>query len=307
MSYHIIHIDTPSVRLTCSNGQLTCRTDKGERSLPMEDIASVVVSSFAATISSEVLLQAAEHGVAFIYCRNFKPVSLVLPANRSTDTLLTRAVVALPEKQKKRPWQKTVDAKCANQYALAAHLYPCSKKLDTLRESISGHYPGKESSVARCYWSIFGEMAGNGDFVRTRTGGGANCLLNFGYAILLSLTLRNLFAVGLDPTFGIFHAVRERATPLAYDLMEPFRPCVDVRVFEWIRQHPHPKDWKVTPEFKKWIVPLTEQKITYQAKRLTMRSCLERVVRSFRSAVLEEKTATYQPWTLKNSRWDGCS
>ena len=32
--------------------------------------------------------------------------------------------------------------------------------------------------------------------------------------------------VGLDPTFGIFHVTREQATPLAYDLMEPFRPCV---------------------------------------------------------------------------------
>ena len=39
MSYHIIQIDSPSVRLTCRNGQLICKTDKGENSLPMEDIA----------------------------------------------------------------------------------------------------------------------------------------------------------------------------------------------------------------------------------------------------------------------------
>ena len=116
MSYHIIHIDSPSVRLTCRNRQLICRTDDSEKSLPMEDIASVVVSSFTATISSEVLLQAAECGIAFIYCRNFKPVSLVLPANRSTDTKLSRAVLDLSEKTRKQLWGRTVDAKCANQY-----------------------------------------------------------------------------------------------------------------------------------------------------------------------------------------------
>ncbi len=306
MSYHIIHIDSPSVRLTCRNGQLTCRTDESEKTLPMEDIASVVISSFTATISSEVLLQAAEHGIAFIYCRNFKPVSLVLPANRSTDTLLTRAVLDLSEKTKRRLWQKTVDAKCANQYALAEYFQPGNEKLGAFFGCAMGQHPQKEATSARYYWSLFGQTMGRGDFVRSRDGGGINSLLNFGYAILLSLTLRNLFAVGLDPTFGIFHVVRERATPLAYDLMEPFRPCVDARIFGWIEQHPVSSDWKVTPEFKKWIVPLTEQKIVYQARKLTMRACLERTVRSFRSAVMENKATTYQPWTLKNSKWAGC-
>lgn len=306
MSYHIIHIDSPSVRLTCRNGQLICRTDESEKTLPMEDIASVVVSSFTATISSEVLLQAAEHGVAFIYCRNFKPVSLVLPASRSTDTLLTRAVLDLSDKTKKRLWQKTVDAKCANQYALAEYFQPGNEKLGAFLGCAMGQHPQKEATSARYYWKLFGQATGRGDFVRARDGGGLNSLLNFGYAILLSLTLRDLFAVGLDPTFGIFHVTRERATPLAYDLMEPFRPCVDARIFGWVEQHPDSNDWKVTPEFKKWIVPLTEQKIVYAGRHLTMRACLEHTIRSFRSAVMENKATTYKPWTLKNLKWAGC-
>lgn len=306
MSYHIIHIDSPSVRLTCKNGQLVCRTDERENSLPMEDIAAVVVSSFTATISSEVLLQASECGVAFIYCRNFKPVSLVLPANRSTDTLLTRAVLDMTDKSRRQLWQKTVDAKCANQYALAEYFQAGNEKLGAFYSCAMGQHPKKEATSARYYWRLFGQASGRGDFVRARDGGGLNSLLNFGYAILLSLTLRNLFAVGLDPTFGIFHATRERATPLAYDLMEPFRPCVDSRIFGWIEAHSDSLDWSVTPEFKKWIVPLTEQKILYQGRKVTMRACLERSIRSFRAAVMDNKPATYQPWTLKNSKWAGC-
>jgi CRISPR/Cas system-associated endonuclease Cas1 len=49
-----------------------------------------------------------------------------------------------------------------------------------------------------------------------------NALLNYGYAVLLSTVLQKRFAVGLDPTWGLSHAPRERATPPAYDLMVPF-------------------------------------------------------------------------------------
>ena len=94
------------------------------------------------------------------------------------------------------------------------------------------HYPGHPSlrfEPKGCYWSVRADRG-------WRAGGGLNHLLNYGYAVLLSTVLQKLFCVGLDPTFGISHVTRERSTPLAYDLMEPFRPCVDWRVATWVRQ-----------------------------------------------------------------------
>src|SRR5690606_4527100 len=87
----------------------------------------------------------------------------------------------------------------------------------------------KESASARYYWSIYAERLANLSFKRNPEGGGLNDLLNYGYAVLLSTVLQKLFAMGLDPTLGISHLPRERSTPLAYDLMEPFRPCADGR------------------------------------------------------------------------------
>ena len=95
MSYHIVSIDSPQCSLSCRDGQLTCKTAEGERKLPLEDVASIIVTSFSASIHSELFLQAAKHGVALIICEAFKPVSLVLPANRSTDTILSRALLNL--------------------------------------------------------------------------------------------------------------------------------------------------------------------------------------------------------------------
>jgi hypothetical protein len=92
MSYHIVSIDSPKCSLTCRDGQLICRTEEGEKKLPLEDVASIIITSFSASIHSQLFLGAAKQGVALIICETFRPVSLVLPANRSTDTLLTRAL-----------------------------------------------------------------------------------------------------------------------------------------------------------------------------------------------------------------------
>src|SRR5436190_21115633 len=136
MSYHIVSIDSPQCSLSCKDGQLVCKTAEGERKLPLEDVASIIITSFSASIHSHLFLEAAKHGVALIICEAFKPVSLVLPANRSTDTLLSRALVKLPEKSRHQLWQKTIDAKCENQCSLAAHITPADPRLPAWLQTV---------------------------------------------------------------------------------------------------------------------------------------------------------------------------
>ena len=93
MSYHVVNIDAPKVSITCRHGQLCCTDSSGNvRSLPMEDVASVVITSFSPVLHGEFLSRAAEFGIAVILCKNFQPVSILMPANRSSDTLLTKAL-----------------------------------------------------------------------------------------------------------------------------------------------------------------------------------------------------------------------
>ncbi len=359
MSYHIVSIDAANCSLSCRDGQLTCKSAEGEKKLPLEDVASIIITSWSAQIHSELFLQAAKHGVALIICESFKPVSLVLPANRSTDTLLSRALLTLPPRTVAQLWQKTVDAKCANQLALAEQLAPGDTRLAALRTTALGKKPHKEAICAKAFWQIFGTaaerkaqpsptpltpalsphpMKGEGDqtagedgssnrdrllprplggegrgegasaredapFTRTREGGGLNDLLNYGYAVLLSTVLQKLFGVGLDPTWGISHAPRERATPLAYDLMEPFRPCVDWRVYQWVTQHPDPKDWTVTKEYRKWVTGFPLERVEYLEFTLEIQGVIEGVVRGFRRAVLENKIGFYRPWMPDGGKW----
>ena len=307
MSYHIVSIDAPSCSLSCKNGQLTCKTDAGTRSLPIEDVAAIVITSFSASIHSKLLLEAAKHGVGLVICENFKPASLVLPANRSTDTLLTRAQVQLKPQNRERLWQKTISAKCLNQLSLASELAPGDDRLEKLALLAKGRAKTREAETARLFWRIYAnKVAETDDFRRGRHEGGPNPLLNFGYAILLSTILQNLFAVGIDPTFGISHVTREHSTPLAYDLMEPFRPCVDARVAQWIHKHPcEDHSWDVTRDYKEWITGFPLERVDYLNLTLDVRGVIEGVIRSFRKALISGQTGDYKPWTRTTTKWVG--
>ncbi len=321
MGFHIINIDSPNCSISCRDGQLTCKTAEGERKVPLEDVASIIITSFSAQIHSHLFLEAAKHGVALIICEAFKPVSLVLPANRSTDTLLSRALLKLEEKSLARLWHGTVDAKCKNQHSLAEHLAPGDPALALLRDTAFGRKPHKEGICAKLFWQTFGRAMGEEDFSRERSLPGLNSLLNYGYAVLLSTVLQKLFAVGLDPTFGISHAPRERSTPLAYDLMEPFRPCVDWRVAQWVRKWRATKTGEeaarfpllprlsapleVSKEFRAWVTGFPLEKVEYLDLTLDVRSCIEGVVRGFRRAVLTGDLKHYKPWTPRSSKWAG--
>jgi CRISPR-associated protein Cas1 len=319
MSYHIVSIDSANCSLSCRDGQLTCKTAEGERKLPLEDVASIIITSFSASIHSNLFLEAAKHGVALIICEAFKPVSLVLPANRSTNTLLSRAMLNLTPRARAHLWQKTIDAKCQNQLSLAEFIAPDDKAIADLRATALGKKPHKEAICAKMFWQIFGRSLHEENFTRDRAKGGLNNLLNYGYAVLLSTVLQKIFGLGLDPTFGIGHVARERSTPLAYDLMEQFRPCVDWRVIQWVKQqrakHIQPGQngggteniYEVTKEYRKWVTGFPLVRADYLDLTLEIQGVIEGVVRGFRRAVVENQPRHYKPWTPKNTKWAGSS
>jgi CRISP-associated protein Cas1 len=306
MSYHIVSIDAPDCSLSCKDGQLVCKSAEGTKSVPLEDVAAIIITSFSASIHSKLLLEAAKYGVGLVICENFKPASLVLPANRSTDTLLTRSQAYIPAQLRQRLWHKTLDAKCQNQLSLARELAPGDERLIRMERLTKGRSVSKEAECAKVFWRIFADhVAETDEFRRGQHEGGVNCLLNYGYAVLLSTILQNLFAIGLDPTFGIAHVIREHSTPLAYDLMEPFRPCVDWRVAQWVRQHRGTTEWQVTREFRQWVTGFPLEKIDWAELTLDVRGVIEGVTRSFRQAVTTATSGPYHPWTRTLTKWDG--
>jgi CRISP-associated protein Cas1 len=90
----------------------------------------------------------------------------------------------------------------------------------------SGDPENLEAQGARKYWS---ELLGK-SFRRDRDAPGVNGMLNYGYTVLRAATARAVVAAGLHPTLGLHHSNEGNSMRLVDDLMEPFRPFVDLQV-----------------------------------------------------------------------------
>ena len=95
----------------------------------------------------------------------------------------------------------------------------------------SGDPSNLEALGARRYWRLlFGE-----EFRRDRHATGVNALLNYGYMVARAATARAVVAAGLHPSIGVHHSHAENVMRLVDDLVEPFRPLVDLQVWHLVR------------------------------------------------------------------------
>ncbi|MBR1921198.1 MAG: type II CRISPR-associated endonuclease Cas1 [Kiritimatiellae bacterium] len=309
MSYHIIDISTPNVSLSVKDGQLVCRNpDDSVRKLPIEDIGSILINSFSAQLHSSFVIEAAKRKVAVILCERFRPVSLVLPVQRASNTILTRAQIQAPMRLLRALWLATIDAKCANQYDLVSRLFPEDEKsLADFRVSMKCDAASKEGNCARIYWALFSRALGVAGFRRLTQGDGLNSLLNYAYAVLLLRIEQKLLSCGLDPLYGMGHVPRERSLPLAYDIMEPFRPAADELVFNWVKESGGAEEsLQIGRPYKTMIHGLMDVKHAYRtARSLPLDNIAELAIRSYRTALTTGKAAEYKPWIRRSSRWAG--
>lgn len=225
----------PSSRASApSSGEKIYRCEQlekpGEVTVPLSDIAVLVVSHPQVTFSHAVLAGLASAGAVFIACNEkHMPVSMLLPLETHSlqaERFAAQASVSLPVK--KRAWREIVRAKIAAQARLLDERSSSDSGLGALRSRVrSGDPENIEAQAARIYWhDLFGEV----EFRRDTDGDGLNACLNYGYAVLRAAVARAICAAGLHPCLGVHHHNRYDAFCLADDLMEPFRPLVDREV-----------------------------------------------------------------------------
>ena len=304
MSYHIISVDHPDCQLSVKHGQLCLHASDLSKQIPIEDVAAIIITSIKCTFSNHFLTEAAKRRISVVICDTYKPIALLLPADRATDTQLIRNIANLSSQLKKRLWDKTLNAKCINQLNAAISWAPKHPLIHDLERLSKSCKISRESECAKLYWSIFSDTFFDRQFKRDRSRDDCNVLFNYAYAILLSCVLRNLFALGLDPTFGIFHSTREHSTPLAYDLMEPFRVAFDIRIAQWVKQNSS-SDFTISQAFRSFILETLLLPFTYNNKSMPLKSAVELTMRSFRTAIHELQSGPYTPWTISTTKWDG--
>lgn len=194
---------------------------------PLDQIAGVIVHAHGTTWSSALLVELAERGAPVVLCAaNHAPKSVLLPLEgHHAQGARMRAQWQAKTPLIKQAWKQVVTAKVRMQAAALAAIGEAPAPLEMMARKItSGDSTNIEAQAARYYWPrLMGER-----FRRDASAGAANALLNYGYTVLRAATARAVVAAGLHPTIGLFHSNRSNAFALADDLMEPFRPLVDM-------------------------------------------------------------------------------
>ena len=195
----------------------------------IENIEAVLTSSPGVMWSNTVLAELATRQIpVMILGPSFTPVSVILPlTGHHAQAERFRAQAEAKQPLRKQAWASLVRQKIAAQAEVLERIDASSTRLWRLMDSVrSGDPDNREAQAAQAYWPL---LMGKG-FRRDRHATGSNALLNYGYAVLRAATARAIVAAGLHPSLSLHHRSGGDALALADDLMEPFRPTVDLTV-----------------------------------------------------------------------------
>jgi CRISPR-associated protein Cas1 len=147
----------------------------------------------------------------------------------------------------------------------------------------SGDPKNVEARAARHYWANLWENFRRDDEVDKR-----NKLLNYGYAVMRAGIARSLVVAGLIPALGLMHASATNAFNLADDLIEPFRPFIDVLAYTTITNSNESSD-QLTLEDRQKMVSILLEEAQSNSETVSLLVAAERTIESL-VRVIEDGT-----------------
>lgn len=244
--------------------------------VPFEDIAVIVLNNREITLTHPVLSACAEYGIGlFSTGDNHQPNGVFLPFlahNRATRMM--RLQMDIDKPQTKRAWAVIIKAKINNQaFCLETVKRGDVKRVQSYANRVrSGDTENMEAQAASYY---FPQLFGKG-FNRAQNSW-ANAALDYGYAVLRGTIARGLVAHGFLPNIGLFHRSEQNAFNLADDLIEPYRPLVDLYVAQNFNPNA-PTDVPLRPIDKVNLVGLLNVDVQMPRGKTSVLSAIEQSV-----------------------------
>ena len=224
----VIEILTPGANITVYRGFLVVNKEK----LPIDDIHGIICATPAVTISGQAVVALAKRAITIVFSgADYLPIATILPHASHTEASRRVGFQAKADQLLKESiWRQIVKAKINNQAIVLSNNNAANQaqQLQALAKRADKDSPAvMEAHAARVYWrALLGQT-----FKRQTQGAeGVNAILNWGYAILRSAVARQLALAGLYPALGLHHHNRYNPMCLADDVMEPFRPLVDIKI-----------------------------------------------------------------------------
>ncbi|MBU8884177.1 type II CRISPR-associated endonuclease Cas1 [Kaistella sp. DKR-2] len=231
--------------------------------VPVEDLGLLMLDHFQITISHQLIQKMMGNNVVVISCdAHHLPHGIMLPLHgHSEHSDRVKSQLEASEPLKKQLWKQTIECKIENQKEVLRRLGNYYEPMTGYQSSVkSGDITNMEGIAAQHYWKYLISL----DFLRQRFGDSPNQFFNFGYAVLRSIVARAIVETGLLPVLGIFHKNKYNPYCLADDMMEPYRPFIDLLVMSWLNRYPESD--QLTKEFKAHILEIATKDIKIDGK-----------------------------------------
>ena len=195
----------------------------------LSEVEILIIESTAVSLTAALLCELTKKKIKVILCDEKRnPSSELIGYYGAHDTSLKiRNQIAWSDEIKKHIWTEIVTEKIRKQEAHLNYWNCAEAELlhEYIREIKFADETNREGHAAKVYFNALFGM----NFTRTAESV-TNAALNYGYSLLLSVFNRCVVANGYITQLGLFHDNVFNQFNLACDLMEPFRPIVDLKV-----------------------------------------------------------------------------
>ena len=285
--------------ITAKNLQLIIKSEIRESTIPIEDIGFLVLDHQEIYLSLPAMNLLVENNTAVIICsKNHLPNGMFLNLDShhiQQEVFKNQIEASVP--LKKLLWQQTVVEKITNHGILLAKITQSKNSFEFLASKVlSGDTTNMEGVAAGQYWKTFFDTY-DINFRRERFGDYPNNFLNYGYAILRAATARALSGSGLLNTLGIHHKSKYNAFALADDIMEPFRPLVDEKVFEIMQQY---DEQELNTKIKAELLQVLTRTVYFKDEKSPLMVALQKTASSLQQCFMGNRKKIKYPklWNL---------
>lgn len=275
MSWRFIYIRNAD-KLNSNLDNLVISQDQKEFEIPLIDINTVLLEDYKTVITSRLLAKMVEFKIQLVVCDNsMLPCAVLTPIGKYYREYKTQKIqLSLDNNRKSEIWASVVKEKISNQFKVLDKINGNKEKKDMifnfLQNVENGDVTNREGLAAKVY---FREMFGEG-FSRNDDSTITNSALNYGYTIIRNCFCRAIVGLGLIPSIGIFHKNEFNSFNLADDLMEVYRPIVDL----WVKNNIKDEE-SLSKNHKLKLINILNGYVRYGNEKITVSNSIEKYVK----------------------------
>lgn len=250
--------------------------------IPLEDISTIVCMGAGVRISTMAMAQICSFKISMIMLdEKYRPAGILTAYEaNSKQSLIMRRQVYMEKDRSEKLWKDIIRAKILNQVsALDILALPNAERVRRYSELIDNqtNIDAIEAGAAKEYFAALCPD------INRREETPMNSRLNYGYSIIRNSIIRASVAAGLLPSFGVHHQNLFNAYNLADDLIEPFRPCLDIIAYG-IKS----SNILLTREERRRIASVVQHAVRIGEEKTSILQAIDILVGQYRNYILED-------------------